>query len=195
MEVLLVRHGRTAWNATRRFLGRTDVPLDAVGVDQAVALRDQEAFRGVDAVYASPLERALATARALTPAPRVDPDLVEMDQGLLEGLEGPEAIRRHPAFFQAWTEDPASVTIPGGESLATVQARGLAALRRIAGLHPPGARVVAVSHQMVVASVTAHLAGAPLGDWRRFAVGNTGWWRLRWHADHVEVLEGAPGIR
>jgi hypothetical protein len=43
--------------------------------------------------------------------------------------------------------------------------------------------------------VCAHLAGAPLVAWRQWGVGNTGWRRLRWRGDVVEVLEGADGAR
>lgn len=180
VELILIRHGRTSWNAEGRFLGRTDIPLDEVGLAQAAALAQDPELVHVDAVYASPLARAADTARALGRPVTLVPGLREMEQGELEGLDFASALSTHGAFLRAWRVDPTGVCVPGGESLDQVRDRGLAALGAIAAAHQPGQRVVVVSHQMVLASVCSALAEAPLVGWRSFTLEHVG--RHRVHA-------------
>lgn len=187
VELVLVRHGRTAWNAERRFLGCTDLPLDDVGLAEAATLPARPGLLPLTAVYASPLQRALQTARALDPAPRVHPDLREMHQGELEGLHGEEAIARFLPFFERWVEDPTGVVPPGGEALDAVQARAWAAVCAIAAAHVPGDRVALVTHQMVIAAVCTAAAGAPLRDWRGYGVPNVGTRTLVAHDGRVTL--------
>jgi len=185
--LVLVRHGQTAWNATRRFLGRTDVPLDATGLAQArraaAALPEP-----LSAVYSSPLSRALRTARAVVDDPVVVEDLAELNQGALEGLDGPTAIQRFPDFFRAWAEDPEHATVPGGERLRDLQDRVLAAMGGIARRHEPGEVVGVYTHQMVIASATCAARGEPLVRWRDNRVGNTHMTALAWVAGAPRVV-------
>jgi probable phosphoglycerate mutase len=163
--VVAARHGRTAWNALGRFLGRSDVPLDEVGRSQARELASRWA---VDEVVSSPLRRALATAQAFGRNVRVDPDLVELAHGALEGMATEEGIARFPQVFRDWGVDPGPVRLPGGETLAEGRDRLLRALSRLEG-RP---RVVAlVSHQLVLGAALATLAAEPLASWRRFGLG------------------------
>lgn len=179
--LVVVRHGRTDWNATGRFLGRTDRPLDDEGHRQAQGLVP---WRGVfDAVYASPLARAWQTAEVLAgEGVRREPALAELDHGELEGLRAEEAFARYPAFFEAWREAPESVTVPGGGALAAARDEALAALQSMVHRHP-GQRVAVVSHQLVLASVLATLEGAPLARWADYKLPNVG----------CAALLGAPG--
>ena len=109
--LLLVRHGQTEWNASGRFLGQTDVPLDETGRAQAVQLARGLVGR-VDAVYTSPAARARETARAIVPDPVQIDGLRELNQGALEGLRFDQALPRFPDFFAAWAEDPACASVP-----------------------------------------------------------------------------------
>ncbi|MEQ1503236.1 MAG: histidine phosphatase family protein [Myxococcota bacterium] len=179
--VVLVRHGRTAWNLERRFLGATDLPLDEVGRAEAVALGRAAGGR-FDAVYASPLVRALDTARALAPPePAVVDGLRELGHGALEGLEGTEAIALHPAFFRAFVDDPTHVRLPGGgETFAEVRDRALSALAGILASHRPGERVAVVTHQVVIATVTSAILGVPLAGWRSQTIPNGAAVALGW---------------
>lgn len=171
VTIVLVRHGQTAWNVSRRFLGTTDLPLDEMGLAQARELADwlPEPF---DRVYTSPLLRAAQTARHLDSHPVEVPAVQEMHQGLLEGLHGHEGMQRFPDFFAAFGEDPEQATVPGGESLGGCRDRAIAALERIADGAAPGARVAVVTHQMVIASVTCSVHGKPLTRWREHAIHN-----------------------
>lgn len=170
-RLLLVRHGQTSWNRERRFLGKTDVPLDAQGEAQAEALG---ALLGpgpgcplpLDRIVSSPLRRAMATAQAIArphglPVERAG-DLAELDQGELEGQEGRVLLERHPALLARWLRDPSHVRLPGGETLGECQRRAWAALRAILDAGPPGGAVAVVSHQMVIGALLCRVQGLPL---------------------------------
>lgn len=182
VRLLLVRHGRTAWNHERRFLGATDLPLDEVGTAEAAALGAR--LGGTfTAVYSSPLSRALQTASAIAPPTPVIVDaLRELCQGELEGLDGPTALERHPEFFVQFQADPTHCRPPGnnGETLAETRDRALTALVEIASRHAAGTTVAVVTHQMVIASVRCALRGEPLSAWRTYGVPNTGTAALYW---------------
>lgn len=169
--VLVVRHGRTAYNAERRFLGRTDAPLDDEGRRQAATLAP---WRGrFTRVVSSPLARARMTAAALSDALSFDDDLAELDQGELEGKVAEEAVAAHPEFFAAWAVDPGAVQVPGGGRLDELRDGALQSLTRWARQHPAEA-IAVVSHQLVLASVLATLDGSPLSAWRDYALPNVG---------------------
>lgn len=184
----LVRHGQTAWNAERRFLGRTDVPLDALGMAQVEALGRSCPVR-FSRVYTSPLVRARDTARRLHADPVVVEALAEMAQGELEG-KGRDELHAHYADFLArWLVDSVETAPPGGETLAAARDRALPALLDIARAHRPGEVVAAVSHQMVIASVSCTVAGDPLHNWRDHGVPNAAITWLSWDGERLAVRE------
>jgi broad specificity phosphatase PhoE len=184
-RLLLVRHGRTEWNATRRVLGRTDIPLDEVGVRQASLLAGS--LPAFDACYTSPLSRAAATAAQLRgPAPIPDPDLMEMDQGALEGLDPGRLLAEHGLLVAAWRADPSSIDLPGGEPYAALQRRAASFLARVAERHR-GATVCVVTHQLWISAALCGIAGAPPSEWRRYTHRNTAWTDLTW-ADPPRVV-------
>ncbi|QIT12078.1 histidine phosphatase family protein [Clavibacter michiganensis] len=178
--VILVRHGRTTANATGILAGRTPgVDLDDTGREQADRAGDRLAAVPLAAVVCSPLQRCWETAQRILerqpgkPAQPVDPDLTECDYGDWQG---------HPLSELA-TEDlwktvqahPSAVVFPGGESMAGMQARAVAAIRRhdaeIEAEHGPGAVWVAVSHGDVIKSILADAYGMHLDLFQRIDVG------------------------
>ena len=180
VPLLLVRHGQTLANVERRFVGRTDVPLDEEGRRQAARLAAR--LQGVPraALYASPLARARQTAEALGDPLTLDDQLMELHQGELEGLDGPTAFARFPEVFAAWMSDPASAVIPGGEALSACQSRGVAALTRIAQAHPPGPPVIVVSHQLLIVTTLLAALRQPLTGLRKLTQSNTAVNLLGW---------------
>lgn len=171
VTVVLIRHGRTAWNAERRFLGTTDLSLDAVGREQARAL-GRWLRSPFEALYTSPLRRAVETAACLGgPAVQV-PELRELHQGELEGLQVHEAVERYPSFFEDFARDPTGVQVPGGESLGACRDRAREALERAVAEHSPGSVIGLVTHQMVIASLLCTMRGEPLARWRDHGVRN-----------------------
>jgi len=189
LKVVLIRHGRTAWNRERRFLGTTDIGLDAQGWSQArrIGLATHGRF---DAVYASPLSRASETASCLSDEVTKIAELMELAQGELEGLHAAEAMSRYPAFFQAWKADPTSVAPPGGETLGSCRDRGLGALSRITREHLDGGVVAVVTHQLLIASTTCTIDGSPLVRWSEYCVENCSGVTLEWDGVNWKILRG-----
>lgn len=189
LTLRLIRHGQTEWNQSRRFLGRTDIPLDEVGRDQARRLA--AASGPFDAVYTSPLSRAAETARALERAGgeqvRLLPGLAELDMGELEGCPAVEAQARWPEVIGVWLQDPAAAVLPGGERVEALQRRVRAAFDEVVARHPPGARVALVTHQLALSALLCSLRGEPLRAIRRLGHRNTAWTEVRVAEGHVEV--------
>lgn len=132
MRLILVRHGETDWNAQHRYQGWSDLPLDAVGEQQAGLLAARLAGEQVDAIYASDLQRAEQTARIISEKHglpvNVDSRLREMSFGDWEGLTYEEIRTRWPEAMDAWLGDPLRVAPPGGETLVQVTGRVRGAL-------------------------------------------------------------------
>ncbi|HVL63572.1 MAG TPA: histidine phosphatase family protein [Actinomycetota bacterium] len=158
-RVVLVRHGETEWNRTKRAQGQADVPLNTAGHRQAVHAANELRHLDVTAVYASDLSRAIDTARAIADAHglevHTDPDLREVDQGEWEGLHVDEIRSRWPDL---WGPARHYSARPGGESPQQVRDRALRALRRIVERHP-GQTVVVVSHGGTIRWLSAEALG------------------------------------
>ncbi|MCW2919776.1 MAG: Phosphoglycerate mutase, partial [Actinomycetia bacterium] len=137
--IVLMRHGQTAWNAERRFQGTTDIPLDAVGIEQAARAARLLAALRPTAIVSSPLQRAAATARALADTTGLtvthDPDLIERSGGVWEGLTNHEIRTRYP-------DEHAISQPPGGETGEQVAKRFSAALERALERIPDGGLLV-----------------------------------------------------
>lgn len=110
--LFLVRHGQTAHNATRRLLGRLDLPIDELGLRQADALGAIEELHQARRVIASPLLRARQTAARLGPPVGIDERWVEMDYGIYDGLPLGDVP---PSIWDRWLTDP-TWRPEGGES-------------------------------------------------------------------------------
>jgi broad specificity phosphatase PhoE len=125
--LIVVRHGRTAHNASRRLLGRLDLPLDELGERQAAALGRSGLLAPGTRVISSPLARARATAAAFGRPVEIDERWIEMDYGVYDGLP----LADVPAsLWSAWDDDPEWAP-EGGESLAAVGRRVRAACEEL----------------------------------------------------------------
>ena len=166
VPLLLIRHGQTSWNKERRFLGRSDIPLDSEGRAQAVAAAAAIKHIPLSGLYSSPLSRAWATAEIIadgrtTSIQRVD-DLQELHQGELEGQPGHALRDRYPEFLTSWIEDPTHTRCPGGETLDECRSRSVAAVHAIMKKHIPGEPVAIVSHRMAIGCIICDTLGLPL---------------------------------
>ncbi|GAB4437888.1 MAG: alpha-ribazole phosphatase [Anaerolineae bacterium] len=126
LRLLLIRHGETDWNAQGRYQGQTDIPLNAVGWQQAQALAQRLAREPLTAIYASDLRRAGQTATVIAEPHQLpvrhDPRLREMRFGVFEGLTYAEIAARYPEALAAWQQNR-DTPPPGGEALAAFSAR------------------------------------------------------------------------
>jgi broad specificity phosphatase PhoE len=163
MILYLIRHGESLANAAGRIQGQTDPPLSELGHRQATALAAAMAHLSLDAVYASPLARALDTARPIAAAharePRVDDALKELNAGVFQGLTWEEVRDRHPAASAAWVAQDPDFRIPGGESRRELMVRGRAALDAIR--ERGGRQVAVVAHGGLLSAALKSLLDIP----------------------------------
>lgn len=178
--VLLVRHGRTTANASGVLAGRAvGVALDQIGRDQAALTGDRLADVPLVQVVTSPLERCQQTAQHIldrqtgSPGLTVEVDLTECDYGQWQGRTLAELATE--ALWPTVQAQPSAVVFPGGESMAGMQARAVAAVRRhdatVEAEHGPGAVWVAVSHGDIIKSILADALGTHLDLFQRIDVG------------------------
>jgi broad specificity phosphatase PhoE len=161
--LLIVRHGRTAANASGLLLGRNDPPLDDVGAAQAAALA--EVVGPIDRVVSSPLQRCRSTAACIAGeriGVEVDERLIELDYGEYDGRPLGDLP---PGTWERWRSD-ITFTPPGGESIAALGRRVRSLLEELAPAAIDG-NVVAVTHVSPVKAAVAWALG--VGDeiaWR-----------------------------
>jgi probable phosphoglycerate mutase len=164
-ELILIRHGETAWNRERRMQGQTDTPLSNIGRAQAQALGQRMAQQCFVALYSSDLARARDTAveiAKLTGHEIIsEPRLRERTFGVFEGLSYEEMTTRYPAEHARFAAREPDYAVPGGESPRQFYERSLACLEDIAAAHP-GETVVAVTHGMVLDTLYRAARNMPL---------------------------------
>lgn len=174
MRFYLVRHGETEWNKLGKFQGHVDVKLNERGVDQARETAKAAASWRHSVVYASPLTRTMQVAEEMcrvTPVPLISkPGLKELGLGDLEGVTGEEMRLGWPEVFSAWREEPASVKMPNGESLAQLQDRAWQTVVEIERDHGEDDSVVLVSHNFAIRTIVCALVGIPLANFHRMSL-------------------------
>jgi broad specificity phosphatase PhoE len=174
MELVCARHGRTAWNAVRRFQGQTDIPLDDEGRAQAQALAAHLRPEPFDLAVSSDLTRARTTAEAILagrarPALELDPSLREMRFGAWEGLTWLEIVERWPELSARYEYSPRDYVPEGGEGWDALCERIEATLRRVTARLAPDGRALIVSHAGVMHAIL-HVVGSANAEHRDMAV-------------------------
>jgi probable phosphoglycerate mutase len=166
--LLLVRHGESApvreGEPVELLEGQSDPALDPVGVEQAERLAARLGGDAIDAIYVTPLQRTAQTAAPLAAklgqAPRVEPDLIEVNLGEWEGGLFRKHVREgHPIAQQMRAEQRWDV-IPGAETAERFAGRVRAGIERIAAAHADG-RVVVVVHGGTIGQALALALGIP----------------------------------
>lgn len=174
--LVLVRHGRTRWNAEKRFQGSgpdSDLPLDDVGLTDALDLGERVGG-AFDVVVTSPMRRAQQTAEVLGRVTQIVPAVTEQHMGALEGMHLPDGLAAYGPFFETWARDPGTARVPGGgESLGDVRDRALPALLGLQQSRTEGV-IAVVTHQMVIAAVSCAIARVPMHEYQDFTVPNLG---------------------
>ena len=162
-RLYLARHGATPLTAEDRFSGAGGVDLSEEGRRQAALLGERLRGEGLSAVYASPLSRALDTARLVAQAiggleVATRDGLREIGHGHWEGLARRDVETRFAQEYASWEQDPFTFAPEGGESGVAVLARALPVVREIVTRHA-GQRVLVVSHKATIRLVLSSLLG------------------------------------
>jgi probable phosphoglycerate mutase len=194
-RLVLLRHGRTAWNAQRRFQGQADPPLDDVGRAQAYEVGGLIAALRPELLVTSDAARAMQTAQIVGVvaelAPRAEPRFRERGLGHWEGLTREEVAEQYPDEYADWVAGR-DVSRRGGESRIEVAERARTAFDEL----PAVATTVLVTHSATAMALTNELLGIaqdvhPLGPlanchWTELYLeqavdGHPPAWRLRGH--------------
>lgn len=180
-RIVLLRHGRTAWNVERRFQGSSDLPLDDVGVAQADAAATQLERVEPSILLSSDALRAQQTAEALATSIgveiRADARLREADLGDWEGLTRDEVERRFPREYLAWRHG-VDIRRGGGETYVEVAARAQAAIGEGLVELPPGETMVVVTHGGTAKAAIGRLLGLAPDAWHRLSSLAHGRWTV-----------------
>ncbi len=191
----IIRHGETDWNRQHRFQGQIDVPLNALGLEQARRLGQRLKDEAFDVLVCSDLQRTRSTAAPLAGPGR--PDLLldaqwrEQHFGVLEGLDVPSIARDHAPLWAQWQRHEADYALPqGGESNNVFHARVMAALNALVQSHL-GQRLLVVTHGGVLDMLWRTAQGLPLTGPRQCEIPNTGINRLRCQDGQLRIEQWA----
>ena len=160
-ELILARHGETVWNVEKIYRGRRDVGLDKVGIKQAELLGKYLSNWELEAIYSSPLSRALDTANIVARYQKIGvhiaEGLIDFDYGEWQALPEQEAKRLYPTLHNDWHDNPHKVRMPGGESLEDVRKRAIEVVNDVVSKYQVG--VLLVSHRVVNKVLICSLLG------------------------------------
>ncbi len=193
MEILLLRHGQTTGNAQGRYIGRTDVDVTPVGLEELKTMGEDTS---VQKVYVTPLKRTHQTAALFFPQAEqvIVPGLHEMDFGNFEDRD-PEELEQDPEF-QAWKAEGAVGSCPGGDTLEGFVARIQECFCTLVeeAMARGEERLVIVGHGGVFMALMASFAhdGRELYGW--FAP-NGGGWRARVDAESWSMEKKLLDVR
>jgi broad specificity phosphatase PhoE len=199
-RVVILRHGRTAWNAERRFQGQADPPLDEVGRAQAYEVASLIAALRPELVVSSDLQRATQTAaplaRLLGLEVQTEKGLRERSLGHWEGLTRDEVEVRYPDEYSDWAAGR-DVSRRGGETRDQVAERAVAVFQSL----PPVDVAVLVTHSATAMALCAEVLSLPQDVHVLSPLANCHWSELRYdEADMTHIPwrlrahnVGAPG--
>jgi len=184
-ELILARHGETVWNVEKIYRGRTDVNLDEVGIKQAELLGKYLSGWELEAIYSSPLRRAMDTANIIARYQKVGvhiaKGLIDFDYGEWQSLPEQEARRLYPTLHNEWHNNPHKVKMPGGESLEDVGRRAIEVVNDV--LSKCKGNVVLVSHRVVNKVLICSLLG----------LDNSYFWNIKQDVGGITIFNYADG--
>jgi len=196
-ELILIRHGETDWNRELRFQGHVDVPLNAIGHEQARRLAARLAAETVQHIVSSDLLRARETAHAVAElraqpllAPTLDTALREQNFGVVDGMRVADIKAQHAAAWSQWVRFEDDYAFEGGESTRQFHARVMEAMCALARRHLQQTLVV-VTHGGVLDMVYRSALGLSLSGPRQSAIPNAGINRVRVVGDVFEIVDWA----
>ena len=195
-DILIIRHGQTAWNTQKRLQGHSDIPLNENGRLQAVTLAKILRDEPLDAIFSSDLQRAYQTAYEIAKIHNLpvhqDRSFRERCYGICEGMKDGEIREAYPESYKAWyTADPDHF-FPDGErkteSPRQFHHRAVNAIREAATRYP-GKKIAIVTHFGVIETAYRTAQNIPLGTHCRMPVLNTSINRFRWTGGTLELLQ------
>ncbi len=181
-ELILVRHGETDSNRKGAYLGWTDVELNETGIKQAYCVKEKLKGESIDAIYSSPLKRALKTAEIINENFKLEINIVdelkEHNFGGWENLTISEIKERFSEEYEMLTKDWINHPIAGGESAIQVYHRVKGFIDNLLSSNNSGKYLI-VTHLGCIRYIIVHLLGMGIEGIWRFNVGNCGITRIK----------------
>lgn len=175
LQVYLVRHGETQWNAERRIQGQSDSPLTAKGEQQAMQVATRAKELGITHIISSDLGRTRRTAEIIAQACGcdiiLDPRLRELNMGVLETRNIDSLTAEEENWRRQLVNGTKDGRIPQGESMLELSERMHSALASCLEL-PQGSRPLLVSHGIALGCLVSTILGLPAWAERRLRLRN-----------------------
>jgi broad specificity phosphatase PhoE len=185
MEILLVRHGETQWNRELVFRGIRDIELSERGRQQAELLAKYLKRFKIDAIFSSPLSRAVQTLRPTAEALglRVQPEeaINDLNFGLWAGLSVDQVKEKYPDQFEKWRLNPLEMDFPEGDKISNAKVRSFNWLKRIAG--GDYERIALVTHKVILKLLVLSILDAP----------KRAYWQIQFSTCSVSMLNTKEG--
>lgn len=164
-RLILIRHGETVWNKIGKYQGQSDIELSQLGREQAQKLAERFPYKDVTAVYASSLQRATDTGKAVADKLGLEvvscPELMEINFGDWEGLTFAEINATWKDLHQGMLDRPDIVRCPHGEDFTQVQERVVQKLQELLEKHK-GETFAIAAHGGVNRTILCHALGLPV---------------------------------
>ncbi len=185
-KIYLIRHGETVYNKESIFRGRADIPLNENGRKQALTTALKLKGLGIEAIFSSPLKRAIETADIISSeigAPVTQcVSFQNIDVGEWQAKAKADVQKQYPDLWRKWLSTPEDLLIPGGEMISDVRERSVAGLKDLIGNDQTPGVFAIVSHRSVFKCLIAGLLGmnAPY------------FWKLRLDNCSISTVEHSP---
>ena len=174
-KILIVRHGKTEYNSSRKFCGITDIDMIPFGYRQIERVRDRLAKEKIDAVFCSDLKRARVSAEIITQGRKLKieavPELREMNYGRCEKLAWDEISKDFPDVSQGMIARSLELNFPEGESLQELGSR----IKKFAAVlkkFPPEQTILVVGHSGPLGALVCELLEFGIGAFWRLYLDN-----------------------
>jgi alpha-ribazole phosphatase len=190
LEILLIRHGETEYNSSKKFTGITDVELNGKGREQVLKLGDALKNEVFDHIYSSDLKRCVETGDHLQKCANgrtFSKELREMNFGRWEGLTYVEIKDKYPEELEKWENDWTDYIIHKGESFSIMSGRVIKAFDKILKHHNcnnSNGKIAIISHSGCIRTILCHYIIGSIKDSWKFRVENAAVSRLRVDNDY-----------
>ena len=153
MNIILVRHGEIPSNVNKIYAGRSPEELTDKGIAQAEKVSGELKKYQIDAIYSSPIRRAVQTAEIINKDAGSDLTINnafrELDMGPWEGMSEADVAKMYPDEWKVWNNMPAELKLPGRETLDELLARVLKGIRTVLE-DGYGENIVIVTHVAII---------------------------------------------
>lgn len=192
LTIYLVRHAQTEWNEQGIVQGWKDSPLTQDGIVKAEMLGERLKEMSLDAVYASPSERAVKTAKIVSGFPaaaiKKEKRLMELNYGSWDGRPAEAIQKEEEAKVTTFFKEPHLFEAPGGDTFSALQQRAASAWESMINTHQEG-RILLVSHSGTLKCLLAYLKEEPLKHfWNAPPLANCS-------LTHIEINDGRTYVK